>query len=279
MILPPCSASGALRRLSVHRHRLRRGAGDGRLRDFHQAGGAVLLQRPDRAQGDVHRHRHGHAAIFLATGLGLLDYNLVWVNPTYLWPGIVGGLIMGVGFIIGGFCPGTSLVAAATLKIDGILFALGAFFGIFLFGETVGLYEPFWNSSYMGRFTLMDLFNTETGVIVVAVVVMALAAFALGGAERVIGKKDKATRRAGAMARPAAPRAERGRAVHRPADQCRPLGDDGGRSSPSSTRARFTSTRQMLSWTNDPEDRQHPGGRAARRSTTSSTSRRAPRAL
>ena len=44
--------------------------------------------------------------IFLTSGLGLLDFNLVYVNPTYLWPGIVGGLIMGVGFIVGGFCPG-----------------------------------------------------------------------------------------------------------------------------------------------------------------------------
>jgi hypothetical protein len=43
------------------------------------------------------------AGIFLTSALGLLNYNLVWVNPTYLWPGIVGGLIMGVGFIIGGF--------------------------------------------------------------------------------------------------------------------------------------------------------------------------------
>jgi hypothetical protein len=41
--------------------------------------------------------------LFSATALGLLDYNLIWVNPTYLWPGIVGGLIMGFGFIIGGF--------------------------------------------------------------------------------------------------------------------------------------------------------------------------------
>lgn len=41
--------------------------------------------------------------IFGASAIGLLDYNLVWVNPTYLWPGIVGGLIMGVGFILGGF--------------------------------------------------------------------------------------------------------------------------------------------------------------------------------
>lgn len=130
------------------------------------------------------------ALIFLATGLGLLDYNLVYVNPTYLWPGILGGLIMGVGFILGGFCPGTSLVSAATLKIDGIIFALGAFFGIFLFGETVGWYEAFWNSSYMGRFTLMDLFQTDTGIIVLGVMVMALLAFAgAEWAERKIGKQ------------------------------------------------------------------------------------------
>ena len=75
--------------------------------------------------------------IFAASGLGLLDYNLVWVNPTYLWPGIVGGLIMGVGFIVGGFCPGTSLVAMATRKIDGLFFVLGGLFGIFVFGEMV----------------------------------------------------------------------------------------------------------------------------------------------
>ncbi len=129
--------------------------------------------------------------IFLASGLGLLDYNLIWVNPTYLWPGIVGGLLMGVGFIIGGFCPGTSLVSAATLKIDGIVFALGVFFGIFLFGETVSLFENFWYSSYMGRFTLPELFGVDTGVIVLAVVLMALMAFfAAELAERYIGKMD-----------------------------------------------------------------------------------------
>src|SRR3972149_2606461 len=72
--------------------------------------------------------------IFPATSLGLLDYNMVWVNPTYLWPGIVGGLIMGVGFIVGGFCPGTSLVAAATAKLDGGFFVLGADTGIVVLG-------------------------------------------------------------------------------------------------------------------------------------------------
>jgi len=115
--------------------------------------------------------------IFLTSALGLLDYNLVWVNPTYLIPGIVGGLIMGVGFIIGGFCPGTSLVAAATFKLDGLFFALGAFFGIFVFGETVGWYDAFWHSTNMGRYTLPELFGVPTGVVVVGVTLMALGAF------------------------------------------------------------------------------------------------------
>ncbi|MBE0689466.1 MAG: YeeE/YedE family protein [Anaerolineae bacterium] len=129
--------------------------------------------------------------IFLASALGLLDYNLIWVNPTYLWPGILGGLIMGFGFILGGFCPGTSLVSAATFKIDGIVFALGVFFGIFLFGETVGLYEDFWYSSYMGRFTLPQLFNADTGIVVLALVIVALLAFAGSElAEKYIGKMD-----------------------------------------------------------------------------------------
>ncbi|MBI1295560.1 YeeE/YedE family protein [bacterium] len=129
--------------------------------------------------------------VFGSTALGLLDFNLIWVNPTYLWPGIVGGLIMGAGFIVGGFCPGTSLVSAATGKLDGIMFALGVFFGIFLFGETVGLYEGFWHSSYMGRFILPDLFGVETGWVVLGVVLMALFMF-WGGEqlERIIGKQD-----------------------------------------------------------------------------------------
>jgi rhodanese-related sulfurtransferase len=125
------------------------------------------------------------AAVLLAgaSSLGLLDMGRVFVNPTYLWPGIVGGLIMGVGFVVGGFCPGTSLVAAATLKVDGILFVLGALLGVGIFGETVSSFETFWVSSYMGRFTLPDWLGLSTGAVVVLVVAMAL--FMFWGAEKI----------------------------------------------------------------------------------------------
>ncbi len=118
--------------------------------------------------------------IGLSSALGLLDFQQIFVNPTYLVPGIIGGLIMGVGFIIGGFCPGTSLVAASTLKIDGIVFALGVAFGIFVFGETVGWFEGFFNSTAMGRFTLSELFGIDAGLVLLGVVAMAMFMF-MGG--------------------------------------------------------------------------------------------------
>jgi rhodanese-related sulfurtransferase len=135
----------------------------------------------------------GMLLIFGSSAIGLLDYNLIWVNPTYLWSGIVGGLIMGVGFILGGFCPGTSLVALATLKVDGIFFVLGGLVGVFLFGETVDFYRYFFNGSYFGRLTLMDIFNLPAGIVVILVTLMAV--FMLWGGEqleKIYGKKDPA---------------------------------------------------------------------------------------
>lgn len=129
--------------------------------------------------------------VFLASAVGLLDYSLVYVNETYLWPGIVGGLVMGVGFILGGYCPGTSVVGAAVGKIDGIIFVAGVLFGIFAFGETVGLYEEFWYSSYMGRFTIPEWLGLPYGVVVVLIVLMAL--FMFWGAEqleKIFGARD-----------------------------------------------------------------------------------------
>ncbi len=115
--------------------------------------------------------------VFLAVSLGWLDYNLIWVPPTYLWPGILGGLIMGVGFILGGFCPGTSVVAAATLKIDGLVFVLGGLVGSWLFSESEKFFSNFYFGSYYGRVTLMDVFNITTGAAMLLVTAMALIFF------------------------------------------------------------------------------------------------------
>ncbi len=129
--------------------------------------------------------------IFLASSLQLIDMQKVWVNPTYLWPGIVGGLVMGVGFVVGGFCPGTSLVAASTLKLDGIAFVLGGLGGVFLFGETVHRFDAWWRSSYLGRFTVDEWLGVPAGVAVLLLVLMALGMFVLAEAsERHFGPRS-----------------------------------------------------------------------------------------
>lgn len=115
--------------------------------------------------------------VFWATATGRLDYDEIWVNHTYWWPGIVGGLIMGVGFVIGGYCPGTSLVSMATLKIDGALFVLGVVVGVLGFGETVALFNDFWHAGSEGRLTLPEWFNLETGWVTLLVVCLALFMF------------------------------------------------------------------------------------------------------
>lgn len=130
--------------------------------------------------------------LFGAVSLGILNFNLVWVNETYLASGILGGLIMGVGFIVGGFCPTTSLASASTGKIDGMLFMLGGFVGAFLFGETEKYFDYWYtHAGYFGRVTLDQVFGIPVGVVVLLVVLMAL--FMFWGSEqleRIVGKKD-----------------------------------------------------------------------------------------
>ena len=101
--------------------------------------------------------------IFLSASFGFLDFSKLFVNQTFLWPGIIGGLVMGVGFVVGGYCPGTSVVSAASFKLDGVLFLVGATVGVGLFGETVNSFRDFWNSSYTERLLLSDVFGWSLG--------------------------------------------------------------------------------------------------------------------
>lgn len=115
--------------------------------------------------------------IFLSSAIGILDFSQLAVNQTFLWPGIVGGLIMGVGFIVGGYCPGTSLISAASLKIDGITFFIGTILGAGFFGESLPAFEDFWNSSFTERYLVSDWLGWSIGATVFAVTLMAIVMF------------------------------------------------------------------------------------------------------
>ncbi len=109
--------------------------------------------------------------------IGWIDMNQVFIPPTYLWPQLVGGLLMGVGFMLGGYCPGTSVAAAAIGKLDAVFFIGGLIIGSFLFGQTYPAVEGFANSGSLGSLTIPVWLNVNTGLVVLAVVVIAIGSF------------------------------------------------------------------------------------------------------
>ena len=108
---------------------------------------------------------------------GWIDISKIFILPTFLTPMIVGGVIMGLGFIVGGFCPGTSLTAVAIGKLDGLVFTLGLYLGILGFTESFPLFSDFYLSGNMGNVTLMDITGISAQWFAFSFVVIALAAF------------------------------------------------------------------------------------------------------
>jgi hypothetical protein len=109
--------------------------------------------------------------------MGFLDLSLVYLVPTHVGPQILGGLLLGAGFIVGGYCPGTSVAAAATGKVDALVFLAGMFAGTFLFAEMFPFVKGFYESGSGAQLTLPQAAGLPYGVVVFGVVVMAVGAF------------------------------------------------------------------------------------------------------
>lgn len=111
---------------------------------------------------------------------GWVDLNMVYVNPTYLPSNIAGGVIMGAGFILGGFCPGTSVCAAAIGKIDALVFIGGLFIGIFFFTEGYVLWENFYKAGFQGWPRINESIGISQGLMALVLVFVALTMFWIG---------------------------------------------------------------------------------------------------
>jgi hypothetical protein len=115
--------------------------------------------------------------VFYLSWAGFVDLSLVYKSTTYLVPQVLGGVFLGFGFVVGGYCPGTSMVALVTGKIDALVFALGVTLGIFGFGEVYPRVVDFFVSTNMGVITIPEYFGIRYGLVVLLVVVIALAGF------------------------------------------------------------------------------------------------------
>ena len=111
--------------------------------------------------------------------LGYVDMTQLYVHPTYLWGAIIGGAIMGLGFVAGGFCPGTSLCAVAIGKIDAVVYVFGIMIGIFIFSELYPLFEPIYDCFFYGNLTLMDSFGINRYWFVFIFTILAIIIFVI----------------------------------------------------------------------------------------------------
>ena len=124
--------------------------------------------------------------LVVLSGLGLADFQQIAesaASTTYLWPMLVGGLLLGVGFIVSGYCPGTSLVATASGNLDGLFTIVGVGLGSLLFSELYPLVQEFYVSGDQGQLFLYELLGIPPALLAMGVVVMAVGCFV--GAEAV----------------------------------------------------------------------------------------------
>ena len=104
---------------------------------------------------------------------------------TYIAPMLVGGLVLGVGFIVSGYCPGTSVVASASGNVDGMFTVAGVVTGTFVYSELLQIpaFHAWHLSGEKGAFFLYDWLKVPPQVLAVVIALMAIGAFI--GAEKV----------------------------------------------------------------------------------------------
>lgn len=134
-----------------------------------------------------------------ASSLGLADLRGLSesiASWTWIWPMLAGGLVLGAGFIISGYCPGTSIVSAASGNVDGMFAVGGVVTGTLVYGWLLKIdaVAKFHESGAKEAWFLYDLLPVSPELIAVAVAIMAVLAFIGGEAIEKIKGRPRAWR-------------------------------------------------------------------------------------
>lgn len=114
---------------------------------------------------------------YLLSDLRLLDMSRVWIIPAYFWPQLAGGALFGIGFVVGGYCPGTAVAGFASGRLDALVAMIGIGAGSLLFAVLYPLLEKFYSSSGMGAVTLPKLMGVNHWAVIIALVAVAAGMF------------------------------------------------------------------------------------------------------
>ncbi|MBI1204076.1 MAG: YeeE/YedE family protein [Rhodopseudomonas sp.] len=119
--------------------------------------------------------------LYVATAFGWMKAGSIFIPTTYFWATLTGGALVGAGMAIGGYCPGTSSVAVAAGRLDGLFFIVGMVLGTALFAGVFDRIEGFYSAA-AGPVsqTLPELFGIPEWLVLVALVVLAVLGFVAG---------------------------------------------------------------------------------------------------
>lgn len=117
------------------------------------------------------------SGLYLLRLAGLIEADAVYVPTSLLVASAIGGVLVGSGFAVGGYCPGTSVVGLFSGRIDALVFIVGLVLGTFVFA---GLYGPAIEAIMaMGEVQTGDTFSDAWGIpdiLIIAIMLVALVA-------------------------------------------------------------------------------------------------------
>ena len=114
---------------------------------------------------------------------GLLPADALFVPTSFVLAAAIGGALVGVGFAVGGYCPGTSVVGLFSGRLDALVFVVGLLLGTVAFAS---LYGPAVEQLLaMGEVAAGDTFADAYGIpdaaMLLLLAVALVGVFVLGG--------------------------------------------------------------------------------------------------
>ncbi len=109
--------------------------------------------------------------------LGWIHLDQIFLMPTIYGAQIVGGLLFGVGFAMGAWCPGTAAAGLAAGRIDAFVFLVGTIAGSILFNELFPLIRTLYTAGDQGIQMAYDTLGMSRNAFILAITLVAVGAF------------------------------------------------------------------------------------------------------
>ena len=119
--------------------------------------------------------------LWLFEALGWMPPRAVFVPSLLVYGTFLGGALIGFGFILGGYCPGTSAVGFASGRLDALVFMIGMVIGSSLFAAVFDDIRGLALATVEARgLTLPQLLDVPAILVIAGLAAIAFAGWKLG---------------------------------------------------------------------------------------------------